>query len=219
MRRSPGVAGASGHPGRGQGRNGQDADGNLYIDMAAGVAVNAVGRGHPKMLAAVRRQCDLIMHTTDITNPKRIALAKKVSGIMPEGLRRRLPHGRLPGGHGRRRDGHQVLPQAHGPHSDPRLPRRLPRRLDAAPRRMTTGYNYRHGWGPLMPGVQHLPYAYCYRCPFGKDVPRLRRAVRQVRRLRPQRALHRRRRRGRRGHRERSRARAATSPRRRSSSR
>ena len=26
------------------------------------------------------------MHTTDITNPKRIELAKKVSGIMPEGL-------------------------------------------------------------------------------------------------------------------------------------
>ena len=63
-----------------------DADGNLYIDMAAGVAVNAVGRGHPKVLEAIRRQCDVIMHTTDITNPKRIELAKKVSGVMPEGL-------------------------------------------------------------------------------------------------------------------------------------
>ena len=26
------------------------------------------------------------MHTTDITNPKRIELAKKVSGVMPDGL-------------------------------------------------------------------------------------------------------------------------------------
>ena len=58
----------------------------MYIDMAAGVAVNAVGRAHPKVLEAIRRQCDVIMHTTDITNPKRIELAKKVSGVMPEGL-------------------------------------------------------------------------------------------------------------------------------------
>jgi 4-aminobutyrate aminotransferase len=64
----------------------KDADGNMYIDMAAGVAVNAVGRNHPKVLDAIRRQCDVIMHTTDITNPKRIELAKKVSGVMPRGL-------------------------------------------------------------------------------------------------------------------------------------
>ena len=71
----------------GKGATVKDADGNLYIDMAAGVAVNAVGRGHPKILEAIQRQSGLIMHTTDITNPRRIELAKKVSGIMPEGLR------------------------------------------------------------------------------------------------------------------------------------
>src|SRR5512146_608862 len=63
----------------GKGVTVKDADGNMYIDMAAGVAVNAVGRNHPKILEAIRRQCDVIMHTTDITNPKRIELAKKVS--------------------------------------------------------------------------------------------------------------------------------------------
>ena len=36
---------------------------------------------------------------------------------------------------------------------------------------LTTSYNYRHGWGPMMPGVIHLPYAYCYRCPFGMEYP------------------------------------------------
>jgi 4-aminobutyrate aminotransferase len=71
----------------GRGATVKDADGNLFIDMAAGVAVNAVGRGHPKIIEAINRQCGVIMHTTDITNPKRIELAKRVSGIMPEGLR------------------------------------------------------------------------------------------------------------------------------------
>ena len=36
---------------------------------------------------------------------------------------------------------------------------------------LTTGYNYRHGWGPIIAGVQHLPYAYCYRCPFNMTYP------------------------------------------------
>jgi 4-aminobutyrate aminotransferase len=36
---------------------------------------------------------------------------------------------------------------------------------------LTTGYRYRHGWGPLIPGVMHLPYAYCYRCAFNMTYP------------------------------------------------
>ena len=28
----------------------------------------------------------------------------------------------------------------------------------------------RKGFGPMMPGVIHAPYANCYRCPFGKDI-------------------------------------------------
>ena len=55
MRPSPGVAAA--FPvilSEGMGATAKDADGNLYIDMAAGVAVNAVGRGHPQ---SARRRC------------------------------------------------------------------------------------------------------------------------------------------------------------------
>ena len=71
----------------GRGSTVKDADGNIFIDMAAGVAVNAVGRNHPKVLETIRRQCNVIMHTTDSTNPKRIELARKISDIMPDGLR------------------------------------------------------------------------------------------------------------------------------------
>ena len=71
----------------GKGSTVKDADGNLFIDMSAGVAVNSVGRSHPRVLEAIRQQSGTIMHTTDVTNPKRIELAKRVSGVMPEGLR------------------------------------------------------------------------------------------------------------------------------------
>ena len=155
---------------QGKGVTVKDADGNMYIDMAAGVAVNAVGRNHPKVLAAIQRQCDVIMHTTDITNPKRIALAKKVSGIMPEGLAGNCHTAVYQAGSdavetaikfARAYTGRTQLIAFHGAYHG----------VWCGTAAMTTSYNYRHGWGPLIAGVQHVPYAYCYRCPFGKEYP------------------------------------------------
>ena len=155
---------------QGKGSTVFDADGNLYIDMAAGVAVNAVGRGHPRVLDAIRRQCDVIMHTTDITNPKRIELAKKVSGIMPEGLAGNCHTAVYQAGSdavetaikfARAYTGRSQLIAFHGAYHG----------VWCGTAALTTSYNYRHGWGPLIAGVQHLPYAYCYRCPFGMDYP------------------------------------------------
>ena len=154
----------------GKGATVYDADGNLFIDMAAGVAVNAVGRGHPKVLEAIRRQCDVIMHTTDITNPKRIELAKRVSGIMPGGLAGNCHTAVYQAGSdavetaikfARAYTGRSQLIAFHGAYHG----------VWCGTAALTTSYNYRHGWGPLIAGVQHLPYAYCYRCPFGKEYP------------------------------------------------
>jgi 4-aminobutyrate aminotransferase len=154
----------------GKGATVKDPDGNTYIDMAAGVAVNAVGRGHPKVLEAIRRQSSIIMHTTDITNPKRIELAKKVSGIMPEGLRGNC---------------HTAFSQAGSSAVETavKFARHYTGRAQiiafqgayhgvwCGTSALTTGYRYRHGWGPLIPGVTHVPYAYCYRCAFNLKYP------------------------------------------------
>jgi 4-aminobutyrate aminotransferase len=154
----------------GKGVTVKDPDGNMYIDMAAGVAVNAVGRNHPKILDAIRRQCDVIMHTTDITNPKRLELAKKVSSVMPEGLRGTCHTAVYQAGSdavetalkfARAATGRSQFIAFHGAYHG----------VWMGSAALTTSYNYRHGWGPMMPGVQHLPYAYCYRCPFGKEYP------------------------------------------------
>lgn len=154
----------------GKGATAKDADGNLYIDMAAGVAVNAVGRGHPKVLEAIRRQSEIIMHTTDITNPKRIELAKKVSGIMPEGLRGNCHTAFFQAGSdavetaikfARRHTGRSQIIAFQGAYHG----------VWCGTAALTTGYNYRHGWGPLIAGVTHVPYAYCYRCAFGMTYP------------------------------------------------
>jgi 4-aminobutyrate aminotransferase len=154
----------------GKGATAKDADGNLYIDMAAGVAVNAVGRGHPKVLEAIRRQSTAIMHTTDITNPKRIELAKKVSGVMPEGLRGNCHTTFFQAGSdavetaikfARRVTGRSQIVAFQGAYHG----------VWCGTTALTTGYNYRHGWGPLIAGVTHVPYAYCYRCAFNMTYP------------------------------------------------
>jgi 4-aminobutyrate aminotransferase len=154
----------------GKGATVKDADGNLFIDMAAGVAVNAVGRGHPKILEAIQRQSAVIMHTTDSTNPRRIELAKKVSEVMPEGLRGDCHTSFFQAGSdavetaikfSRRHTGRTQILAFHGAYHG----------VWCGTSALTTGYNYRHGWGPLIAGVQHLPYAYCYRCPFNMTYP------------------------------------------------
>ncbi len=154
----------------GKGATAKDADGNLYIDMAAGVAVNAVGRAHPKVLEAIRRQSGAIMHATDVTNPKRIALAKRVSEVMPEGLRGNCHTSFFQAGSdavetaikfARKYTGRSQIIAFQGAYHG----------VWCGTAALTTGYDYRHGWGPLIPGVTHVPYAYCYRCAFGLTYP------------------------------------------------
>lgn len=154
----------------GRGATVKDPDGNIFIDMAAGVAVNAVGRSHPRILEAIQKQCSTIMHTTDITNPKRIELAKKVAEVMPEGLRGNCRTAFTQSGSGavetaikfaRHYTGRSQIIAFHGAYHG----------VWMGSAALTTGYKYRHGWGPMMPGVIHLPYAYCYRCPFGMEYP------------------------------------------------
>ncbi len=185
----------------GKGATAKDADGNLYIDMAAGVAVNAVGRGHPKVLEAINRQCCQIMHTTDITNPKRIALAKRVSEIMPEGLRGDCHTSFFQAGSDAVETAIKFSRKVTGPHPDHRLPGRLPRsvvrhhrphhRLQLPAR---LGAAHRRRAAPALRLLLPLPVQH--------DLSRLRRAVRQVRGLRPQHPVHGRRRRGGGHHRE-----------------
>jgi 4-aminobutyrate aminotransferase len=154
----------------GRGSTVKDADGNVFIDMAAGVAVNAVGRGHPRILETMQKQMGIIMHTTDVTNTKRIELARKLSGVMPEGLRGNCHTAFTQSGSGavetaikfaRHNTGRSQIIAFHGAYHG----------VWMGTAALTTGYRYRHGWGPLMPGVIHLPYGYCYRCAFNATYP------------------------------------------------
>ncbi|MEA3559618.1 MAG: aspartate aminotransferase family protein [Candidatus Thermoplasmatota archaeon] len=51
---------------RGKGTMVYDTNGKGYLDMLGGIAVNALGHGHPDVIEAIRRQSEKIIHCTNI---------------------------------------------------------------------------------------------------------------------------------------------------------
>ena len=49
-------------PVRGQGMAIEDIDGNLFLDFAAGIAVNSTGHGHPRVIGAIKEQAADLIH-------------------------------------------------------------------------------------------------------------------------------------------------------------
>src|SRR5262245_23474419 len=49
-------------PVRAEGLTVEDADGNLFLDFAAGIAVNSTGHCHPQVVEAIQRQAEQVLH-------------------------------------------------------------------------------------------------------------------------------------------------------------
>jgi 4-aminobutyrate aminotransferase len=61
-----------------------DMNGDAYLDLSTGIAVNSVGHCHPKVVAAAKAQLDELMHTSVTVHHKRyIELSKKLTEIAP----------------------------------------------------------------------------------------------------------------------------------------
>lgn len=64
---------------RGSGARVWDSDGREYIDLLAGIAVNALGHADPRLVAAVTHQMVTLGHTSNLmATPPVIALAEKL---------------------------------------------------------------------------------------------------------------------------------------------
>ena len=56
-----------------------EADGRRFLDLASGIAVNALGHAHPKLVAALTAQAGALWHTSNLYNiPQQQALADKL---------------------------------------------------------------------------------------------------------------------------------------------
>ncbi|NMA92199.1 MAG: aspartate aminotransferase family protein, partial [Firmicutes bacterium] len=133
-------------------------------------AVNAVGRCNPRVIKAMKEQMNRLMHAGEMSNVKRTKLARKIAEIMPFSLRNNSITHFAQSGSGavetaikfvRMITGKSQIVAFHGAYHGVWL----------GGNSLTTGNQYRRGFGPFMPDVIHLPYPYCYRCCFGLEYP------------------------------------------------
>ncbi|MFT4299523.1 MAG: acetylornithine transaminase [Aeromicrobium sp.] len=68
---------------RGEGSTVWDADGNAYLDLLGGIAVNALGHGHPAITEAVTTQLRTLGHVSNffISEPQ-VRLAERLIGLL-----------------------------------------------------------------------------------------------------------------------------------------
>jgi 4-aminobutyrate aminotransferase len=156
---------------RGQGAIIEDVDGNCFLDFAAGIAVVSTGHCHPDVVAAIQKQAATLIHMsgTDFYYPLLAQLAEKMAQITPGTFPKRVSFGnsgaeaieaamKIARYHTRRHQFIAFLGCFHG-------------RTFGALSLTASKAVQRRGFGPLLPGVVHVPYANPYRCPAGHRAP------------------------------------------------
>jgi len=152
-----------------RGANLIDMDDNLYVDLTAGFCVAIAGHCHPKIVRAIQRQAEMLTHApaAQSPSPSRAELLKKLAEVVPAPLKR--SHFLSGGGEAmdvamklaRLYTKSQCFIAFHGGFHGKTF----------GALSLTSRKAYRRGILPLVPGVFHVPFADCYRCPFGKDYP------------------------------------------------
>src|SRR5664279_823356 len=158
----------------GEGAIVQDVDGNRFLVFNAGIAVVAAGHCHPRVVEAIQKQAARLIHMsgTDFYYEEMVALAEKLAEMAPApGRPGERPQWRVSFGNSgaeaiegciklaRYATGRDKIIAFFGSFHG-----RTMGALSLTARKAVQ----RAGFGPLIPGVVHAPYPYCYRCPYGQ---------------------------------------------------
>jgi 4-aminobutyrate aminotransferase len=156
---------------RGEGLWIHDVDDNLFLDFTAGIAVCATGHCHPQVVEAIKTQAEQLLHMsgTDFYYEPQILLAEKLATLAPARGGNRVYFGnsgaeaveaafKLARWHTRRELNIAFFGAFHG------------RTMGALSLTASKTIQKKHYY-PLVPGITHIPYPYCYRCPFNMCYP------------------------------------------------
>jgi 4-aminobutyrate aminotransferase len=145
-------------PKRGAGSVIEDVDGNLFLDVNAGIAVTSTGHAHPSVVAAIQRQAEQLLHysASDFYLPIYSDVCEELDRIAPfaEGARSFLTNSGTEAVEGaiklaRYATGRQniiaMIGSFHG------------RSLGSVSLTASKA-KYRTGFGPLLPGVYHTVF-------------------------------------------------------------
>ncbi len=156
---------------RGRGLIIEDIRGKEYIDFLCGAAVTNVGHNHPKVVEAAKRAMEDLVHAgmLYLYNEPSVRLAKLLNEITPGSFRKKIFFG-LSGS-----DAIDCSLKMVRWHS--KRPRALA--FTGSYHGMTMGSlslsgfvpSMVKGFMPIVPGITHVPYPFCYRCPFKQEYP------------------------------------------------
>jgi len=148
-----------------------DVDGNRYLDFTSGVGVTNTGHCHPKVVSAIQKQTASLMHFAgtdfyyDVQNKLAEALTQLTPGNFPkkvfftnsgtEANECALKLARWTSGRGLNISFIQAF---HG-------------RTMGSLALTASKIVQRERYFPMVPGVTHIPYAYCYRCAYKMKYP------------------------------------------------
>jgi len=148
-----------------------DVDGRELIDFAGGIGVNNVGHCHPKVVAAIKDQAEKYIHTcfhVAMYDPY-VELAARINELAPgdfpkmtmfansgaEAVENAVKVARYAKGRP------AIICFENGFHGRTLLTMSLTSKV----------MPYKLGFGPFAPEIYRMPFAYCYRCPFGLKYP------------------------------------------------
>lgn len=153
----------------GEGAMIEDVDGNRFLDFNAGIAVVATGHCHPRVVEAIQRQAARLIHMsgTDFYYEEMVALAEKLAEIAPGPVGRRVSFGNS--GAEAMEGAIKLARYASGRDKIIAFYGCFHGRTMGALSLTSRKAVQREGFGPMVPGVVHAPYPYCYRCPYGKE--------------------------------------------------
>jgi 4-aminobutyrate aminotransferase len=156
---------------RGEGACVIDPDGNRFLDFAAGIAVCSTGHSHPAVTAAIAGQAGRFLHmsATDFYYESAVELAERMAAAAPVGKRPGDARVLFTNSGTEAIEAALKLARFHtGRHLALAFYGSFHGRTMGALSLTASKTVQRRGFGPMLPAAVHVPYADCYRCPFGK---------------------------------------------------
>ena len=143
----------------------RDPDGNVFVDLISGRCVVNTGYNHPRVVEAVKSQADQSIHWQ---TEQAYTLVKRLETMLGSGLKQVYwsQAGSLANEHAikavRRATGKPLILSFTGSYHG-----------SSMGAISLSGYDpsMKRHYGPLLPGIVHIPYASCYRCPLRLEYP------------------------------------------------
>ncbi len=145
----------------------RDIDGNEFLDFGSGIAVTNVGHMHPRVVETVKREVErlIFVNSFDFHTVPQVNLAERLVRITPGSFRKRVFF--VNSGTEAVECAIKASRYRTGRYYTVAFINSFHGRTMGSLALTSTSTTARRRFQPMMPGVVHAPYPYCYRCPLG----------------------------------------------------